>query len=720
MKRWLLCVLLLPSLLPGQPVFLLEQISFEENGLNLSNAFAGGMDQPQISMADLNGDHLQDLLIFDRAGDHVSVFVNTGNPGNPTYQFSPQLATKFPSLRDWVLLRDYDCDGKADIFSALPDSSAITVYRNTSQGNELSFVLAYPKLTVPGGVISVFETDIPAIADVDGDGDLDILNFDNQGSHVRFYENTGGCSSLSFEVNANCWGEFQEAGLSNDITLQTACKRGTEGNAGHSGSTLCAIDVDGDSALELLLGDLNNSNLVYLHNGGTPDFAQMDQVLTAFPAAHPASLLQFPAAFSLDIDDDGRKDLLVAPNAPNISINRENLWWYKNTGTTTAANYSFQQNDFLSETMVDVGSVSYPVWFDYNADGLQDLIIGNYLSRIPGQPEKSGLTLYENIGTATAPAFKLISRNYLDLSALFNPQIFGVYPAFGDLDGDGDQDMIIGEESGAIHYFTNQAGPGNIADFTLTAPFYFGIDVGNSATPLIADVNEDGRYDLVIGEKNGNLEYYENTGTATVPAFGPGNKTFGAVDVMPACCTGYSVPWLFRNSLGDWELLVGSESGGIFHYGNLAGNLNGSFTLLSSQYGNIAEGTRISISGSDITGDGKPEMVIGNLRGGIAIYSTDAANPIETLSVKDSPSVTIYPNPGMNPASLHLRVKPFQPFSLQIFTASGKMIHQSAIRDEAAQLGIPVPALPPGIYLIKLTLNDSRIFTAKWIITTGF
>ncbi|MEZ4825732.1 MAG: VCBS repeat-containing protein, partial [Bacteroidia bacterium] len=394
MKPLVIAGIFLPFFLHAQPLVLQDSILFFENNIRLENPFAGGMDQPQLSLAKINNDLLSDLFVFDRAGDRISVFVNQGSPGNPLYKYAPHLAASFPALRDWALLRDYNCDGKPDIFTALSDSSAVRVYKNTSQSGTVSFSEEYPKLTLAGGVLTVFETDLPAITDVDGDGDIDILNFDNQGSHVRFFENTGGCDSLVFVANTDCWGAFQEAGLSNEITLGTACKRSGGSSNLHSGSTLCTIDMEGDSVKELLLGDLNNPNIVYLHNAGTKTDALMDQVSMAFPLSHPANLLQFPAAFSLDADDDGKEDLLVAPNAPNISINRENLWFYRNTGIPPAANYTFEQNDFLSETMVDAGSVSYPVFFDYNSDGLYDLVIGNYLSRHPSAAESSGLTLY--------------------------------------------------------------------------------------------------------------------------------------------------------------------------------------------------------------------------------------------------------------------------------------------------------------------------------------
>jgi hypothetical protein len=106
----------------------------------------------------------------------------------------------------------------------------------------------------------------------------------------------------------------------------------------------------------------------------------------------------------------------------------------------------------------------------------------------------------------------------------FNGVEIGYYNAnitFGDVDGDGDLDVFIGEYYGRIKYFKNTG--------SATAPAFTeqtssnnpmdGKDLGSSTTPNLVDINNDGKLDLLIGEGSGNINFFLNTGSSTVPAF---------------------------------------------------------------------------------------------------------------------------------------------------------------------------------------------------------
>ena len=96
-----------------------------ENGSILQNAWAGGLNFCQFSEIDLNMDGTKDMLIFDRSGKNT---IENGNRVIPMlydlttneYIFAPEYVENFPpGLENWVLLVDYNQDGKEDIF--LPD-----------------------------------------------------------------------------------------------------------------------------------------------------------------------------------------------------------------------------------------------------------------------------------------------------------------------------------------------------------------------------------------------------------------------------------------------------------------------------------------------------------------------------------------------------------------------------------------------------------------------
>ena len=87
------------------------------NGDTLKNPWAGGFNAVQFSEIDLNLDGINDLFVFDRTGNRISTFINSGEANQITYTHDPSYIQYFPTgLHDWVLLRDYNCDGKMDIF----------------------------------------------------------------------------------------------------------------------------------------------------------------------------------------------------------------------------------------------------------------------------------------------------------------------------------------------------------------------------------------------------------------------------------------------------------------------------------------------------------------------------------------------------------------------------------------------------------------------------
>src|SRR3546814_11196040 len=76
--------------------------------------------------------------------------------------------------------------------------------------------------------VNISWIDLPAIRDVDGDGDLDILNFGLNGIQVEYYKNRsqelfGSCDSLNYTLETLCWGEFTESQLNASLSLNTPC-----------------------------------------------------------------------------------------------------------------------------------------------------------------------------------------------------------------------------------------------------------------------------------------------------------------------------------------------------------------------------------------------------------------------------------------------------------------------------------------------------------------
>src|SRR5665213_3382206 len=507
------------------------------NSVQQPFAWAGGMNSCQFSQIDLNQDGILDLFVFDRAGNKITTYINQGTANQVDYVLASQYIDKFPRMHDWVLLRDYNCDGKMDIFTS--GASTIKVYKNISTpATGLQFQLVTnniladlaPNSTDTILPLNVSYVDIPAIRDVDNDGDLDILTYGVGGTQVEYFRNTSeetghNCDSLTFTIETLCWGEFSEAINSALITLNSGCpppnltqnnNQNTSYNPNmHSGGCLECVEVKGNSVKDLLAGNLGSSYIAMIRNGGTLSAALCDSVDPYYPGYDTTLEMDaFDCPFVLDVDNDGKKDLIFAPNALNSSENFQCAWYYHNTGNDSAMHAHLVKKDFLVGQMIDCGEGAYPVFFDYDRDGDQDLFIGNQGYYNVNGNSPSMIRLYKNTGTQSHPIFTYQSADFAGIYTQ-NLGINGLAPTFGDIDGDGDEDMICGDLNGRLNLFTKN--PGNDTNFVLTQTFYQNIDVGSFATPQLVDVDGDGLLDLLIGESTGNVNYYHNDGTATNP-----------------------------------------------------------------------------------------------------------------------------------------------------------------------------------------------------------
>jgi len=705
------------------------------DGKELQFGAVGGLSAPQYSEVDLNNDGIQDLFIYDKVGSVGLTFLNGGTANEIDYTYAPEYLANFPTINEWILLRDYNGDGIQDIFafSSIPRVSGIEVHTGfyDAQGKITFRPFQFTQglhniIYYPGNIdlknLYVSNIDYPAVDDIDGDGDLDIVTFNPAGGIVELYANQSvergfGLDSLQFILEDDCWGGFYESGITLEIDLGATpdeCAgafRSTENseprNGGlHAGSTVLTLDMDNDGDKEVMLGDISFANLTVLTNGGTAENAHMTNQEVVFPSnSVPVNIPLFPAAFHLDINNDGLKDIVAAPNLGNDIGETELVgWYYANTNTNENPVFEYQTNSLLVGEMVDLGTGANPIFVDVNADGLQDLVVGNKSFFVPGGEKNARIYLFINVGTPTNPSFALADDNYLGMSD-FSSGAWRFSPAFGDLDNDGDLDVLIGEEFGALFYAENIAGPNQPFEFGPISYGYEEIDIGQVSKPQIIDMNKDGLQDIVIGERNGNVNYFENIGTPSEPKFNldPTNRSLGAIDVREdGFVTGYSAPAIIEVG-GERQLFSGTQTGTIRRYINLDDNLFGLFLESESNYGQIQAGGESQPSFADINDDGFYEMVVGNIRGGLQFFATDLKTSMNTSTSTTTLETTIQllPNPTSDQLTLTLP-STLSIDQIQVYNSVGQLMKSTT------HTTFSVSALEAGIYLVVINANERK------------
>lgn len=647
----------------------------------LKNPWAGGINYGQFSSIDFNYDGLEDLVIFDRSGDEFVLMEHVINASVHEYQYVYKGFLYFPpDCRYRSAFVDYDADGKKDLFTY--GIGGVKVYRNignSSLGLQWQLITNILQTDYVGDISNLYVSagDIPAYSDVDFDGDMDVLTFHIGGQNVEYHQNQsmelyGIPDSLTFVLKNQCWGKFSEDPNTNDLFLnQTAypCENGdvtnplrpentgkdsiheNESITRHSGSTLLAIDVNNNGVMDLILGDVAYPNITLLMNGGTApntNSAMISQDHNYPSVSQPANMQLFPAMYWEDVDFDGKKDLIVAPNARTVSENQNSVQFFKNIGTNALPNFVFQENNFLQKDMIDHGLGSIPVLVDENGDGLKDLVVANFVRYKPTLNLESVFQLYRNTGTTSNPEFTLVNNDYLNLSSLGLG--LRAVPTFGDLDGDGDQDLIVGLESGNLVRFTNTAGVGNPLSFgtSVSVNDHTGtpIHVVSYAFPQLFDLNNDGLIDLIVGKKTGEISYYQNTGTSSNPVFTLISATIGQADISPNP-DGYAAPHFFRVN-DTTHLFVGAYNGKLNYYHNIDGHLNNgdTFSLYSDSYLNLEVGLYSTVFVNDIDGNGLLNLFVGQDLGGLFLFEADPLSSASIHEMEVESNLVLFPNPG--------------------------------------------------------------------------
>ncbi len=732
-------------------------------------AWCGGFNNPQFSMGDLNNDGLEDLVIYE-PGNSVRTFINKGTAGHPIYKYDPKYAINFPAIYNYLILADYNCDGIADLFQK--GTTGFEVYRGYyNSSNQLCFAfyqdLFYSNdIDTHGFAVNAYTnpSDIPAIVDVDNDGDLDFIAYDIGGLTMNYYknmrvENGLPCDTISIKLVDRCWGKAKQDTnialvLGRNPSNCTVCDNShlhktprTGARVTDGGNAICLFDWDMDGDYDLLNGNSYFNELCLVINGkkdlglGIDSLIAQDTLWQSTSGGKVVELPQWPATFNIDIDQDGKKDLIIAPNKQGLaSENYHCIWYYKNYSTTGHPDWRFQSDSFLTDMTIDCGSSSFPMLFDYNKDGLPDLFVGSAGYYQPDGSMKSRISYYKNTGTIGHPELTLQIADFLNTSIY---GFKGTSIAFGDIDNDGKADLLVGHANGTISYFKNQAASDAVTPIWQLDSLYLvdengdAIAVDNSAAPFIYDIDKDGKKDLIIGNIYGTIVYYQNVSTV------PGSvklrlitQELGHIAADPKRNFNiYSTPFIGKiDSTGVDYLMMGSNSGNIYRFtGFQGGDTTATYTMLDSQYSFIdsthnayAQSTlsgglygemRASLTIGDLGHDGSFELILGNVKGGLELFKWKEPSKEEINNVVENALIEVFPNPANDLLNISWSGILQPTVHVELVNMLGQTLYKNQVQTSNGNTSIGLAGIPNGLYvcLVKSGVNKyySKVSVVK-------
>ena len=264
--------------------------------------------------------------------------------------------------------------------------------------------------------------------------------------------------------------------------------------------------VGGKGDYDLIIGE-KDGNFIYYKNNGTikkPKWELKGALKDKYGSEIDAGWWVNPTF--VDLDNDGDFDIIRGWGNPDLK-------YYENTGTKEIAEWTEDDTKFSG---VDTSHQSKPSFADLDNDNDLDLIVGDVHGTIK---------FFENTGTVEESIW---TENSSVVSGI-NVDA-GIAPALVDLNDDKDFDLAIGDSDGNLHYYEN-TGTINIPTWTANTSMFSGINVRAYATPAFADLDGDSDFDLTIGEYDGNLSYFKNTGTKKKPLWTEDTQMFLGIDI---------------------------------------------------------------------------------------------------------------------------------------------------------------------------------------------
>lgn len=643
--------------------FTFISISYSQYWLKIDSVFSPfGVTVQNFSspeFCDIDGDGDLDLFVGSLSDDRLAFFKNIGTKNVPVFRRDTSLLSSIyangyvGTNSDYPLTADLDGDGDYDLI--IGGFNGLVFYWNDGDSSQAVWK---QDLFLFASVDSLIGTDPkPALGDLDGDGDLDLVI----GIGESFYgdvtpgitiafRNIGTVHSPQFELDNSLVSGIPDVGLNAYPYLK---------------------DMDGDGDLDMMMGrDLQT--MLYYKNTGTAQSPVWTSTPSLVSGIETNTYWKNPAL--CDIDGDGDIDLIYGTSDGS-------MYYYQNTGTPTSP--VLQLNTSYFQMIRIDGSASTTSLADFDHDGDLDLISGDWSGKFQ---------YFRNDGNAQHPDFKKTTASFTSIDV-------GSYssPRFVDIDKDGDYDIVSGALDGTLFCYINNSGT-----FTQNTTLFSGIDVGWQSAPSFADLNNDGFVDvLVCGEQSSEAKFLKNSGSNS---FVEDNSFLTGITIP-----NYTYPcFVDIDNDGDFDLVFGRSGGTLTFYENAGTPEMPVWQLYNDIFTGIKVPQNATPAFADLDGDGKKDLVIGEYSGNFSFYKNLMPLSVSKANASLPKNFYLeqnYPNP-FNPATTIRFVTPVAGnVSLIVYDVLGReaaTLVNGHLTHGAHEVSFDASTLSSGIYFYTL------------------
>ena len=485
----------------------------------------------------------------------------------------------------------------------------------------------------------------PTFVDVDGDGDMDAVIGKNDGL-LSYYNNDGGVFT---EVSSGS--PFENINVTEKAAPSFA-------------------DWDGDGDMDLIVGNKDGILDYYVNEGGVYTAATPE----SNPFGHITIELNTAPAIG-DMDDDGDLDLIVGNDKGLVRYFRNDPDTLMHIPTNTIGltneegfenlNYTFIDADGDGDMDAYAGEIIGSILYFENTDGMMQKVNAHPLDIIPANDQSV---------TSWVPA-----------------------PSFADIDADGDMDAFIGTYQDNIKYYANSDGV--FAQDTMGNPFS-GIDPGDTENIAFIDWDGDGDMDAFIGNKAGEVKYYQNDESVFTAAVGPLDGVSFAGERLP----NWSAKPAFADVDGDGDMdaYVGTLDGSIRVFDNEGGILTEK-TGADNPFNGMDFGRSAAPDFGDIDGDGDMDLLVANAKG--LTFHLENTGSVANKIVRYDVATILYPNPTSGMVRLEV---PWlkQSGVVSVTNMAGQILNQQVIRNPVVDLDLG--NFSTGVYLVHIHSDSGQ------------